>query len=216
MRRREFITLLGGAAVMPLAARAQQQAMPVIGFLSSASPDRCCGLAAAFRQGLNGDRLCRGPERGDRISLGGRTKYDRLPALAADLVGRQVDRDRSPFGTLGSAGGQGGNHDDPDRVHHRRRSGQAGLVASLSPAGRQPYGLHHRQRRRWGRSGSSCCASSLPQTDLIGLLVNPTNPDSIETMIEGRCRTAARALGRSTSSPACLHRRARSTLPLRP
>ena len=89
MRRREFITLLGGAAAWPLAARAQQAAMPVIGFLDPTSPEASAALPAAFRRGLNEDGLCRGPERRDRIPLGG-GQYDRLPALAADLVRRQV------------------------------------------------------------------------------------------------------------------------------
>jgi putative ABC transport system substrate-binding protein len=90
MKRREFITLLGGAAAAwPLAARAQQPAMPVIGFLNSGRLTRCAISWRAFRQGLKRNRLCRGPERGDRIPLGG-GQYDRLPALAADLVRRQV------------------------------------------------------------------------------------------------------------------------------
>src|SRR6516225_9902471 len=89
MRRRSLMVLLGGALSWPLVARAQQKAMPVIGWLSGASPGQIVAYLAAFRQGLAET----GYVEGQNVSIEYRSAenhYDRLPSLAAQLVGREV------------------------------------------------------------------------------------------------------------------------------
>jgi putative tryptophan/tyrosine transport system substrate-binding protein len=90
MTRRELLLLLGGAMTVPRALRAQQKAMPVIGYLGSATPGTNASFVAAFRQGLRET----GYVEGQNVAIEYRWaegRYDRLAALAADLVGRKVD-----------------------------------------------------------------------------------------------------------------------------
>jgi putative tryptophan/tyrosine transport system substrate-binding protein len=100
MRRRGFLALVGGAAVAwPLAARAQQPAMPVIGFVHVGSADVIARFVAAFRKGLNES----GYAEGQNVTVeydGLEGQYDRLPAVMADLVHRQVAVIVTPGGAM--------------------------------------------------------------------------------------------------------------------
>ena len=118
--RREFIAALGGAATWPLAARAQQPArLPVIGFLDSGSPSPTSDVLAAFRRGL-GDA---GFVEGSNVAIEYRwaeDQFDRLPALASELVRRNVSMIAVGGGDVAAVAGQVRVCDASDRVRDRR------------------------------------------------------------------------------------------------
>jgi hypothetical protein len=136
MRRREFIIiLLGGAVAWPLAARAQQPAMPVIGFLNSAVAQAFTSRVAAYRRGLGevGFVEAKNVAIEYRWANG---QYDRLQSMAADLVSRRVDVITAGW-TACRERRQDSDVGNPHRFHHGRRSSAGGTRSKPQPTGRQ-------------------------------------------------------------------------------
>jgi len=139
MNRRKLMLLLAAAMAAPCALRAQQNAMPVVGYLNSTWPDPHAPLVAAFRQGLSET----GYVEGQNLSIEYRWaegQYDRLPALAADLAGHKVDVIATSGGDPSAFAAKRGDLDDPDRLRHWRRPGRGGPGCQSRPAGRKPHG----------------------------------------------------------------------------
>src|SRR5215470_12318835 len=193
MRRREFITLLGGAAVgWPLVVPAQQPSMPMVGFMSTLSPESISGPVAGFHQGLRET----GYREGQNVTIEYRWAqghYDRLPELAADLVRRRVavlvasGGDPSP--QIAKAATQTipivfGMFGDPVKE---------GLVDSLSRPGGNATGV-----TIFGPAAVTkrlqLLHALVPKDAVIAFLVNPNNPNGIIEI--AAAQTAATSLGR--------------------
>jgi putative ABC transport system substrate-binding protein len=192
MNRRELIILLGGTAVAwPFAARAQQKAMPVIGYLSSSSPGPLAPTVAAFRLGL-GDT---GYVEGQNLAIEYRWAeghYDRLPALAADLVGRKVDVIAASGGNLPALAAKSATSTIPIVFQTGGDPVAEGLVASLARPGGNVTGVTfiavelHPKRLE-------LLSEMVPQARVIALLVNPNNASAERVMRE--VQEAARTKG---------------------
>ena len=190
LKRRQFITLLGGAAAWPLGASAQQSAVPVVGFLSGGSPDAFAYLVRAFRQGLSET----GYVEGQNVAIEFRWaegQYDRLPALVADLVRHQVTVLAATTAPAALAAKAATTTipivfaTDSDPV-------QLGLTASLSRPGGNVTGVTQ-LNVEVGPKRLELAHELIPAATVIALLVNPTNP--LAGAVSKDLQAAARVLG---------------------
>jgi putative tryptophan/tyrosine transport system substrate-binding protein len=192
LKRRDFITLLGGAAAWPVTARAQQAAMPVIGFMSARSPGDSAHLVEAFRQGLKDG----GFVEGQNVTVEYRWAhgdYSRLPALARELVDRGVAVLLGIGGDASALAAKAATSTIPVVFGMGSDPVQAGMVASLNRPGGNVTGVNllanDLEPKRLGLLNEL-----VPGTVMIGALLNPKFPPATQQAKE--LREAAQAIGR--------------------
>ena len=194
MRRRDFVALLGGAAAAwPLGARAQQAAMPIVGFLNAASPDIFAHVVSAFRLGLNE----MGFVEGRNVAIEYRwaeNQYDRLPALAAELVRRRVSVITTGSATLAALAAKAATTTIPIVFLMGADPVELGFVTSLNRPGGNLTGVTT-LNVEISPKRLEVLRELLPTTTIMGVLVNPmNNPATVETELR-QAKAATHTLG---------------------
>jgi putative tryptophan/tyrosine transport system substrate-binding protein len=189
--RREFITLLGSAAAWPFAARAQQPAKPVIGFMSSRSPEDSVNVLTAFRRGLGEGGLIEGENVAIEFRWA-RGAYQELPALAAELVSRRVAVLVAVGGDPSALAAKAATSSIPI-VFNSTDPIKSGLVASLNRPGGNATGVYiltsDLEPKRLG-----LLHELFPGVGLFGVMLNPKFPAAAQQAAE--LAEAARTIGR--------------------
>jgi putative ABC transport system substrate-binding protein len=192
MRRRNFLSVLGGAVAWPVAARAQQPAMPTIGFLSNQSPDLFAGRVRTFHQGLSQTGYTEGRNAAIEYRWAN-GQNERLPALAADLVRRQVAVIAATGGTPPALAAKSATATIPILFYVGGDPVELGLVASLSRPGSNVTGVTD-LNVEVGPKRVELLRELLPAATSVALLVNPSNPRIAEPLSRST-QAAARLLG---------------------
>jgi putative ABC transport system substrate-binding protein len=192
MRRRQFITMLGGAVAWPLAGRAQQPAVPVVGFLSPVSPGGpVSGRIAAFRHAL----AEAGYVEGRNVSIEYRWaegEFERLPELAADLVRRRVSVIAVPGSDPGARAAKAATSTIPIVFGVGGDPVGLGLVANFARPGGNATGINF-LTAELGEKRVGLLRELLPAATRLGVLLNPSDPKRVE-LVERDVRAAARSL----------------------
>jgi putative ABC transport system substrate-binding protein len=190
MRRREFITGLGAAAAWPIAARAQQSAMPVIGMLHGGSPEPYAGRLAAFRQGLSATGLVEGKDCAIEFRWAERN-YERLRAMARDLVDRNVSVIVAAGGVASAPVAKAATATIPIVFLTGADPVTSGLVTNLARPEANVTGVSF-LTQMLGAKRLGLLNMLAPKASTVAVLVNPTNPgrNFVDKEIQDAARTS--------------------------